>query len=314
MSKHTVDVIRIEEILPHPNADSLGIIKVHNYTCCVRRADWKVGDLAAYIPPDSIVPATEQFSFLGTARRIKVKRLRGVYSQGLLVPAPALADAGDDVMEAMNVTHYEPPAPPMSTRGEDAKAPGGWWPTYDVESWYKYEHLLVSGEPIAVTEKIHGCNARYMFDGEMHLGSRTRWKMPNGDHVWGRCLQQNPWIEQWCRTYRNAALYGEVYGQVQDLKYNVGVGEFRLAVFDIWEAGTWWTRARLIAYGPEHLVPVLYCGTYDKVTLAQLAEGKSLLADHVREGCVVQPLTERTCTEIGRVKLKLVGNGYLERA
>jgi hypothetical protein len=34
----------------------------------------------------------------------------------------------------------------------------------------------------------------------------------------------------------------------------------------------------------------------------------------VREGCVVLPVRERRHPEIGRVQLKIVGNGYLERA
>ena len=46
-----------------------------------------------------------------------------------------------------------------------------------------------------------------------------------------------------------------------------------------------------------------------------LAEGPSLVpgANHVREGCVVQPIRERVDVRLGHTVLKIVGNGYLER-
>ena len=37
-------------------------------------------------------------------------------------------------------------------------------------------------------------------------------------------------------------------------------------------------------------------------------------ADHVREGSVVRPVRERVDLRLGRTVLKIVGNGYLERA
>jgi len=63
-------------------------------------------------------------------------------------------------------------------------------------------------------------------------------------------------------------------------------------------------------------VPVLYRGPYDPTTIEAFAEGRSTVpgADHIREGCVVQPVKERTDLHLGRVKLKIVGNGYLEKS
>jgi hypothetical protein len=62
-------------------------------------------------------------------------------------------------------------------------------------------------------------------------------------------------------------------------------------------------------------VPVLYRGPFDMVKMEELAEGNSVLAEkngeiHVREGCVIRPILERQDLTIGRVTLKLVGNGY----
>ena len=105
-STHRVNVVRIEEILPHPNADTLGIVYIGGYQCIVKKDNYKVGDLALYIQPDTIVPATEPFKFLwadrefadGTIperlRRITVRRFRKEWSEGLLMPISDFAHYG----------------------------------------------------------------------------------------------------------------------------------------------------------------------------------------------------------------------------
>ena len=64
MSTHKAEVICIEEIKSHPNADSLGLIQIEGFEVCVRLGDFKIGDLALYIEPDSVVPDTKEFQFL----------------------------------------------------------------------------------------------------------------------------------------------------------------------------------------------------------------------------------------------------------
>ena len=54
-STHRVNIVRIDEVLPHPNADTLGIVYIGGYQVVVKLDDFKVGDLAIYIQPDTIV-------------------------------------------------------------------------------------------------------------------------------------------------------------------------------------------------------------------------------------------------------------------
>lgn len=319
MSNHKVEVIEVK-LQPHPNADSLSIVKVFDgYTACVRTADWQDGMLGAYIPPDSVVDTTRpEFSFLGEHRRIKVKKLRGVVSMGLLIHAPAGAQIGDDVAEHFGVKHYDPPMP-ISSGGEVAKAPSGIRPCYDVESLRRYAAAFVPGEPVWVTEKIHGANARFCFsDGEMHCGSRTEWKRRDESNLWWRALSRYPELRSYCEMNPDVTVYGEVYGQVQDLRYGTARGELRIAVFDLLCAGKWIdpfeakNTALVLPWVPliESRFP------FDLQTILAMAEGPSLIAGakHVREGIVVKPMQERWHESIGRVNLKVVGNGYLERA
>lgn len=311
MSTHKVEVVPVS-LRPHPNADSLSVVSVWGYTVCVRTADWLGLDRGAYIPPDSVVDSSRpEFSFLAGHERIKVKKLRGVVSMGLLVRAPEGAEIGEDVMERLGVKHYEPPLH-LSTEGEAAPAPSLHAPCYDVESARRYGHLFADGEPVIVTEKIHGTNGRWLFDGErMHAASRTEWKR-EGASVWWQALDRCPWLGAWLRAHPGLVVYGEVFGQVQDLHYGRALD---VAVFDILEGARWLDAVEARNVGSAlHWVPVLAETAWHWPDIAQHAEGQSTLADHVREGCVVKPLVERTHAEIGRVQLKIVGNGYLERA
>lgn len=323
MSDHRVDVVRLGAIEKHPNADTLGLCRVFGYTCAVRLGDFNPGDLVAYIPPDSMVPATEPFTFLGEHRRIKVKRLRGVYSQGLIVRAPAGTVEGDDAAGILGIEHYEPPVR-VSTDGMDAPAPSGFFPVYDVESWRRFGHVLVPGERVMVTEKIHGASARYLWDGEtMHVGSHRRWLTHPAANLWSTALQQHPSVEAYCRAQPGICVYAEAFGQVQDLRYDTKKGEFKLAIFDLWDSDTskWleqgdgsWNRV------PEgYSVPLIYEGPYHPDTIESRAEGKSNIASHLREGCVIRAVPDRVAEfepggGLGRVQFKIVGNGYLERA
>lgn len=323
-STHRVDVVKVQ-LEPHPNADTLAVVRVFGFTVCVRAADWQGRTLGAYIQPDSVVDTTRpEFAFLAqpgrTRERIKVRRLRGVVSMGLLIAAPEGAKEGDDVAAQLGVTRYEPPVQ-ASTGGEVAPAPPGYRPTFDVESWRRYAALFVPGEPVVVTEKIHGASGRYAFvDGALHVGSRTEWKV-KGDSLWWVASDHDPSIERFCRAHPGATLYGEIYGNVQDLKYGVPRGGApRFIAFDVLGADGAWldpaaARAACVEAGVA-FVPELFAGPYDPKAVEALAEGPSVMpgAGHLREGCVVRPARERTHPDIGRVMLKIVGNGYLERA
>lgn len=138
-ANHRVDVIRIEEVFPHPNADRLEIIVVLGYQCVTGKGQFKAGDLAYYIPPDSVVPDRPEFSFVWgdetfeggvpeRKRRITVRKFRKEWSEGLLmgpindrdcpiaincIADPVRNDLVHPVSEGMNVaeilgiTHWE---------------------------------------------------------------------------------------------------------------------------------------------------------------------------------------------------------------
>ena len=318
MSVFTCEVVPVV-LEPHPNADKLAIVRIGGYTVGVRKDEWAGRDRGVYIPPDSVVPRDERFEWLFQQQkngRVRVKKFRGHYSQGVLMPCPDGTPIGTDMATAWGITHWEPPVPLGCTDGNPIAGPPGLViPKYDVENYQRFPDAIRPGELVYVTEKIHGCNARYVWDGDqMYCGSRTQWKENHPRSLWWNTLQQAPWIEPWCREHPKMVLFGEIYGHVQDLRYGAKDGEYSFRVFDILENGCWVDYARLENLMGLGRAPVLAVGPFEPAKFLELAESDSVLCPgQMMEGVVVCTVVERTHPRLGRCQVKMVSNRYLER-
>lgn len=316
MSDHSCPVVGIK-LDKHPNADALSIIQVGGYQIVVRTEDWKDKKLGVFIPPDSVVPDTEQFAFLKGHNRIKVRKFRGIYSQGLLIPAPEDAVVGDNYADQLGITHYEPPIQ-ISFNTDNIPGPKGIFiPKYDVENVKnsRFSSIIQQGDEVYLSEKIHGCNARFAYwDGKFWLGSRTNWKDKDDKNPWSIAINNQPEIEEWCRKHEGYILYGECYGQVQNLKY--GIKTVRFAAFDIWDGKDWleYDDAKAMSNNIPW-VPELYRGPFNIQSATTIAESQTAMknADHMREGVVIRPIPNKYDPKLGRVQLKLISNRYLEK-
>lgn len=198
---HKVEVVPLV-LEKHPNADKLSLARFDDYTCVVNTEQWAGHDKAAYLQPDTLVPENHpSISFLfGTGKdgkvRIKGKKIRGIISFGLLVPAPPGAEIGDDVADFFQAERYEPPAPALLkikdksgntfdiSEAELTSSPQIFVPKYDLEPGLKYATKVFSpGEKVLVTLKIHGENCRIVhYDNQLYVGSRTQWKREFADY------------------------------------------------------------------------------------------------------------------------------------
>lgn len=317
-------VVSLPAPMPHPNADALDIINVYGdaqgggYPCIVKRGSFQAGDLAVYVPIDSLVPIDRpDFTFLAPKAnadgraRIQAVRLRGVFSMGLLVPAPEGARPGDDVTEALGVDKYEAPEPTAGTKRDP-----GFLPVYDVEGVRRWGHVLELGEEVIIEEKIDGQNARFAFhDGRFWCASRTNYWEPMGDSPWARVARRYGLAER-LRWHGDLGFYGEI------------LPDGSLTVFDVfWHNAkgflSWSSRNNMVdnlndagAHLPIYTPPVLYKGPWQGLDAhVHLAEGQTLRygGTGLREGWVVRPVRERHHPELGRVLLKLHGQGWLLR-
>ncbi|MHB1665893.1 RNA ligase (ATP) [Thiomonas sp.] len=359
------------EVLPHDNADALELAKVGDYLSVVRKGYFRTGDWGVYIPEGAVLPEPilERMGLTGKlagsqANRVKAVRLRGVLSQGLVYPVdkrsgcagvlslpdglpprdgysgvlPIPVELGQDVSSLMGIVKYEPPIP-AHMGGEVLNLGAELTVAFDVENLKRYPDLLLEGEPVRVTEKVHGtfCGvgivpAAYAHPELLHGRIAVFSKGLGGQ---GLCFKDNERNRHnlYLRAIREAGVdrflleyfpeedvpvfvLGEVFGNgVQDLAYGHvspgfrafdGVRGFRgQQVFD-----------RRVYHGFLPEVTVLYEGPYRKQIVLDLTDGRESISGketHLREGVVIRPATERCCPEIGRVLLKSVSQAYLLR-
>jgi len=299
LSTSRVEVVRVGKILPHPNADKLELTYIFGgYPVVIGKGEWHEGDLGAYVPPDNLVPLDRsEFAFLEgrldgkkeiNGKRyhlIRTVKLRKETSMGLLFrPENILLKEGDNIADTIGVLHYEPPQQgghlAFTRKGfvGAERTPFIKPPTYDVDSLRRYGYAFTDGEPVYISEKIHGCNARYTWEDRgifdllpggirfdtwyigtkgirrlprearyLRVGSRNlwkrfdpRWKTVNEvTDVWWEVALRHPEISHFLEIHPGVTLYGEIYGKVQDIHYGIP-NDVRLAAFDIRYAnGTW---------------------------------------------------------------------------
>ena len=322
MSTLRAEIVPVK-LEPHPNADSLSLVKVFDYVVAVRTADWQDKDRGVYIPVDAIVDTTRpEFSFLaeperemGTAR-VKAKKLRGVFSQGLLVPVPP--DYTDDYFK---LGKYQPPIR-VTTGGVIVAPPPVAVEYTDIENIQRYPNIFQPGEQIVVTEKIHGANARFTYqDGKFYVGSHHQWVAEDERSIWWRALNQDQMLKDMVQSISPMIVFGEVYGKVQDLRYGMPE-EVGFRTFDIYDPArggyldyeemTDRLVVNWLAWAPE-IDTIEWTGLEALRYYAEQDSTASRNKGDMREGIVVRPLKERWDPTIGRVILKLHSQRYLLR-
>ena len=332
-------------IEPHPNADRLDLAAVGGFRCVIGKGSFAEGDLAAYIPEGAVCPdwlITElglEGKLAGKQKnRVKAVKLRGALSQGLVYPVRdgmirgrAVAE-GDTVTELLELVKYEPPIP-VAMQGEVRPVHGAML-HYDIENFKKYPDELRDGEPVVVTEKLHGtwCCLGWHPDhgpivsskGMSDRGLALILNEANRNNLYVRTWRAFEAAFEQARTRlagQEQPFYvlGEVYGRgVQDLHYNEPNPAFR--VFDAYVGQPGQGRYLAPREFEESLsdlfplVPVLYRGPFSEAALLEHTDGATALGGkHLREGAVVKPATERESPEFGRVILKSVSGDYLTR-
>lgn len=327
-SEFKVRVVRLGPIVKHPNADTLSYTDIGGpggYRVILRTGEYVEGQLAVYVPVTAAVPADDpRWSFLvkqGSTKthvEIEAKRLRQVFSMGILTAADPSWEEGREVATELRITRVEETEhdSPQGGGGDGDFAPDpGVMPVYGVSALRAYPNVLQPGEEVSITEKLHGQNARFCFSGgALHVGSRNRWKDAGGQSVWAQAAQRLG-LEERLRGL-GVGIYGELYGNVAGMRYDATADQHGLRLFDAINLAT---REYLdvddflaMARGIDlPTVPVLYRGPWNPEILRALADGPSTLAPkHVREGFVVKPVVERR-DHCGRCIFKCHGSEFL---
>jgi len=223
---------------------------------------------------------------------------------------------GDDVKDMLGITKYEPVIP-ESMSGELVGV--GFKPVkFDPEPLEKHMGIFNGDSIVTVTEKLHGtfCGITYCMN-DAHEGTFLNNRVlvySKGYGSKGLCFKDDPkndgniyvkalksidpeklekWVTQFYGT-THVHILGEVYGKgVQDLHYDLDTKAFRVFAIgcSISPTETHWACFASVAEHCNELglqtVPALYTGPYDYDKMVKLRDGKSTLANHVKEGIVI---------------------------
>lgn len=251
MSSLIVEICKIEEILPHENADRLELATIKGWICVIQKNSFNVGDLCLYIPIDSILPEELESKIFGTDSKIKLDKhrirtikLRGIISQGLVVKPEVVGinkyKLGQDFTSELGITKYEPPQHLPSAYGSCKKVKKRYinsnFNKYtDIANIKNHPKVFEEGGQVYISEKIHGTSFRA---GWVENEANTYWKkikkffglLDKYEFIWGsRNIQlSSPKYEEKCfydenvyaktvKQYdlKNMLKYGEVlYGEI----------------------------------------------------------------------------------------------------
>jgi len=134
-------VQKILKLTPIIGADMIETATVLGWEVVVKKGEYKVGDLCAYIQIDTVVPELPEYDFLRERKyRVRTIRLRKQISQGLIVPLPSGKwKEGDDITDVLGIKKYEKPDN-NPERYEKPRMPKKWY-----KKWYyifKYNFLF----------------------------------------------------------------------------------------------------------------------------------------------------------------------------
>lgn len=171
-------VARINEIKSIEGADKIELAVVGGWNCIIQKGQYAEGGLVIVATTDAVIPqelsdAMNVTSYLRKGQRVRTVKLKGVYSECLIIPFSMTVGRtkvvktwkeGDDLMEAMGVFKYEPPVKTISLGG-GRKIRYQDNPNFTV--YYKFPNIknvpdmFTKKDLVEITRKIHGTNARY---------------------------------------------------------------------------------------------------------------------------------------------------------
>lgn len=372
MSTFKVPLTTVRDLLPHPNADRLEIAKIYDWDVIVAKDQYKVGDPVIYVPIDSILPLELEMLLFPEGSKIKLHKsrvksikIRGSLSQGMLINPkeismlddmliPAVLD--DNLAEALGITKFEPPASSVPNLMQTNQPTNPYkvkeFKEYtDIEHGKYYDRVILDGELVVITCKLHGTSARYGWFKRKPIGLLDKclnWLglMPEWIFCWGSRRSQiqakpgkkHPGFNsdsqgvrfgdvytkmkhQYNLEYKipkGYSVYGEIVGDgiQKNYKYGCKSNEHKFYVYDVMYDGKWLNPEDMYKFcliNELMTVPLMYRGPYSKAKVEELLTVNALGTGEVNEGVVVKPVVERSAPSMGRVVLKWINSKYYEK-
>ena len=170
-------VATVTEIKAIEGADNIELAVVGGWNAITKKGEYEVGAKVVVATTDAVIPEAlsdlmSVTSYLRKGQRVRTVKLRGVYSECLLIPFKYLAPKsleknvkiGDDMMEILGITKFEPPVKQIQlANGKKIRYQSN--PNFTV--YYKFPNLknvigmFTEEDGVQITRKLHGTNARF---------------------------------------------------------------------------------------------------------------------------------------------------------
>jgi RNA ligase (TIGR02306 family) len=261
MANFEVKIHKIDGIEPIANADAIEVANIMGYQCVVKKGEFKVGEPVVYIPEQAIVPAwlLRKMGLEGklagsNGDRVKAIKLRGVVSQGLVMPiiidgnendwtagiwredqnhigGPEWIEFGGtdevvgmDVAELLGIVKWEPEIPAGMAGEFFYVGVGRVCPKFDVENFKNFPDVLKDGEDVEFTEKIHGTATIYSFSTEEDNRTFNKhWFVTSkGQGVKGLALYDNE-KNRTSNVYVRVAVENELFSKFEKAAKEMGI-------------------------------------------------------------------------------------------
>jgi len=331
-----VTVETVTSITEIVNADFIAIAKVRGWNLVVKKDEVNVGDAVYYFEIDSHLPlADPRFAFLEPrgaktfngvyGHVLKTARMRGVYSQGLAMPASLFPELGTlaegaDLAAVLGVTKYEEPIPAEMLATAVGAFPTRFAPKTGAERVQNltavYAELRANYEWQA-TEKLDGSSTTYVNDGGVLRVAGREWEFsapasPAEATAPWKLAAELRILERLPVGY---TVQGELFGSGVLAKNALKVDGKKFLAFSVLKDGMFVPRSEWPAAIEEIGTPVLDLELPATVeeTLAQVEGMKSVLNPAVMaEGIVWHNTAGARIPELhGRTGMKAINNKWL---
>ena len=187
---------KIGSVSEIPGADNIELVTVGGWNAITKKGEYQEGDFVVVATTDAVIPQklSDELgvtNYLRKGQRVRTVKLRGVYSECLLIPTKYIPGYGDqyyegmDMMEKMGVTKYEPPVKTVQLSVAGRKIKYHQNPNFKV--YYKFPNqknvpdMFNEEDEVVITRKLHGTNARYGIVRKKKLSLWDRVKMLFGN-------------------------------------------------------------------------------------------------------------------------------------
>ena len=176
-------VAKIKEVKAIEGADNIELIVANGWNAICKKGSSEVGDFVVIATTDAVIPMEISkklniTNYLRKGNRVRTVKLRGVYSECLIIPLDSLPQMqkqfakgigyfwseGQDCMELLGIFKYEPPIKTIQlASGKKVR----YQDNPNFLTYYKFPNsknvpgMFTEEDEVQITRKIHGTNARY---------------------------------------------------------------------------------------------------------------------------------------------------------